>query len=80
MNDKLIEGIDYKLDKNGMMILTKAYLLKRGRCCQSGCENCPYGYSSKVDPSIPAEFNNSDHAKSDDFPQIYDGEIPDEFL
>lgn len=88
MNEELIEGVDYILDKNGMMILTKAYLLKRGRCCQSGCTNCPYGYSEKVDPNIPAELNiQSDNPdlsltknSSSEIPEIYDGEIPEEFL
>jgi hypothetical protein len=27
----------------GLFVLTAAYLLARGRCCQSGCRHCPYG-------------------------------------
>lgn len=23
--------------------LSREYLLSRGRCCRSGCRNCPYG-------------------------------------
>ncbi|MEP6822218.1 MAG: DUF5522 domain-containing protein [Chthoniobacterales bacterium] len=23
--------------------LSRDYLLRRGRCCQEGCRNCPYG-------------------------------------
>ena len=55
----LIEGIDYNLDKNGQIVMTKSYHLKRGHCCQSGCLNCPYGYSEKVNPNIPQELNDA---------------------
>lgn len=51
---KLIENQDYYLDKNGNMVFTKEYHLKRGHCCQSGCLNCPYG---PIDPSVPQELN-----------------------
>ena len=29
-----------------------------GRCCQTGCPDCPYGYTKekKIDPSYPAEL------------------------
>lgn len=37
------ENIDFYYDKNGLMVLTKEFLLKRGKCCKSGCKNCPYG-------------------------------------
>lgn len=43
---KLIEGEDYYLDENGLMVLTAAFLLKRGFCCENGCRHCPYGYKS----------------------------------
>ena len=38
---KLIEGRDYYFE-NGLMVLTAEYLLRRGRCCDSGCRHCPY--------------------------------------
>ncbi|MDA8693484.1 DUF5522 domain-containing protein, partial [Saprospiraceae bacterium] len=38
----LTEDIDYSYDDNGMMVLSKWYLLKRGYCCENGCLNCPY--------------------------------------
>ncbi len=41
-----IEGIDYYID-NGNYVFTKWRHLKRGYCCESGCRNCPYGYSSE---------------------------------
>jgi hypothetical protein len=37
----LREGTDYYLE-SGLMILTKAFLLRRGSCCQNGCRHCPY--------------------------------------
>ena len=33
---------DYYLTKDGLMVFTEAYLLKRGTCCGSGCLHCPY--------------------------------------
>ena len=38
----LQENIDFYYDHNGLMVLTKDFLLKRGKCCNSGCVNCPY--------------------------------------
>jgi hypothetical protein len=43
--EPLVEGIDYYVE-NGLYVFTAHYLLKRGYCCQSGCRNCPYGFSS----------------------------------
>ena len=39
--DELVEGKDYSIE-NGLMVLSSAYLLRRGYCCGSGCRNCPY--------------------------------------
>jgi hypothetical protein len=38
------EQDDYYYDKNGNMVFTEKYHLKRGYCCKSGCRHCPYGY------------------------------------
>lgn len=38
---------DFTLQKNGLMVFTKDYLLKRGYCCQNGCLNCPYEFLNK---------------------------------
>ncbi len=43
----LIEGIDFNLDAEGMMVFTAHYLRKRGFCCKNGCRNCPYGFKKK---------------------------------
>jgi hypothetical protein len=38
----LTEGVDFLYNEDGMMTLTRWYLLKRGYCCDNGCKNCPY--------------------------------------
>ena len=55
----LVENIDYIINSDGNLVFTAHYLLKRGHCCQSGCLNCPYGYTEKIDPNVPAEFNDA---------------------
>jgi hypothetical protein len=45
----LVEGRDYYFEL-GRFVLTAAYLLRRGRCCDNGCRHCPYG----VGPTIKA--------------------------
>ena len=47
MNNQFIEGEDFEVTTEGKVVMTSKYLLKRGRCCTSGCLNCPYGYSKK---------------------------------
>ncbi len=44
MMSNLIEGEDFYFNKDGLMVLTSAYHLKRGECCGSGCMHCPYNY------------------------------------
>jgi hypothetical protein len=50
-NGPLLDGIDYRMNPQGLMVLTKWYLLKRGRCCENGCANCPYGTVPMKNPS-----------------------------
>ena len=33
---------DYYLSKEGYIIFTEVYHLKRGFCCKSRCKHCPY--------------------------------------
>lgn len=35
------QGRDYYLEK-GQIILTESYLMRRGKCCGSGCRHCPF--------------------------------------
>lgn len=50
MNNELIEGIDYFLNKNGLLVFTEKYLLARGYCCGNGCVHCPYNYEAVAEP------------------------------
>lgn len=38
----LVEGEDFYWDREGYMVFTAKYLLKRGYCCHQGCRHCPY--------------------------------------
>ena len=33
--------------ENGLMVFTRAFHLKRGSCCRSGCRHCPYGFGGE---------------------------------
>ncbi len=57
ITNKLIANIDYYLNSNGDMVFTRAFHLKRGYCCQSGCTHCPY--RQQIDPNIPSELQSS---------------------
>lgn len=38
---------DYYLSKEGYIVFTEKFHLKRGYCCKNGCKHCPYGYDKK---------------------------------
>ena len=44
---KDLDPEDFYYSEEGYIVFTEKYHLKRGRCCQSGCRHCPYGYSAK---------------------------------
>lgn len=37
-----IEGVDFHINGKGLYTFTSWYLLRRGYCCENGCQNCPY--------------------------------------
>lgn len=39
--ETFVEGLDFYFDE-GLMVLTRRYLLNRGYCCDNGCRHCPY--------------------------------------
>jgi hypothetical protein len=39
---KLIEGVHFYFNEDGLMVLTAQYLRERGYCCGTGCKHCPY--------------------------------------
>ena len=38
---------DYYLSKEGYIVFTEKYHLKRGYCCKNGCKHCPYGFNKQ---------------------------------
>jgi len=61
MKQPLVEGVDYYLNKQGLMVLTKKYHLDRGYCCGNGCRHCPYHYEAVPEPKrslLLAQQNN----------------------
>lgn len=48
------EGEDYYYNEEGLVVLTSAYHLKRGRCCGKGCMHCPYEYANVPGPARAA--------------------------
>lgn len=40
----LEEGKDYYYNEEGLMVLTAAFLRKRGYCCGKACKHCPYNW------------------------------------
>ena len=53
----LVEGRDYTVDARGRYVFTAAYLLARGKCCGSVCQNCPFGNSpaDRIENGRPAD-------------------------
>jgi hypothetical protein len=53
----LVEGVDFYINAEGLMVFTAVYLRKRGYCCQSGCRHCPYGFQKPL--SDPGSRDNT---------------------
>jgi hypothetical protein len=51
MPPKLVEGVDYYLER-GKFVFTSIYHLKRGYCCNSRCRHCPYGLAPEPQSSL----------------------------
>jgi hypothetical protein len=50
MKQDLVEGEDYYLNENELLVFTEKFLLDRGYCCGSGCLHCPYNYEAVGEP------------------------------
>lgn len=44
---KELDPEDYYYSKEGYIVFTEKYHLKRGYCCGSGCRHCPYKKNNK---------------------------------
>lgn len=51
MPEKLREGEDYYIGEDGLLVMTEAYLRRRGTCCENGCRHCPYGFGTREEPA-----------------------------
>lgn len=53
-----IEGEDFYYDDDGLMVLTAAYLKRRGHCCHSDCRHCPYK-GDNLSSDVPFELREA---------------------
>jgi len=42
-----MDGENYYINSDGLMVMTEKFLKERGYCCENGCNHCPYGFSEK---------------------------------
>ena len=61
---QLVEGLDYYLNDQGLLVFTEHYLLERGYCCGSGCLHCPYDYQAVPEPKRSALIKTRHEEKS----------------
>lgn len=38
------EEVDFYFNEDGLMVFTRAFHLKRGKCCKNKCKHCPWNY------------------------------------
>jgi len=55
---KLVEGEDFYRE-GAFVVFTERYHLRRGRCCESRCRHCPFGFA-KEDRSREDAASESD--------------------
>jgi len=65
MKQDLVEGIDYYLNEEGLLVFTEKFLLDRGYCCGSGCKHCPYNYEAVPQPKRSDLLRNKTSNSSD---------------
>jgi hypothetical protein len=46
--NEMIEGIHFYIER-GYLVFTELYHLLRGKCCQSGCRHCAYGFKNNTE-------------------------------
>jgi tRNA (guanine-N7-)-methyltransferase len=50
MPQTMIEGQDFYLNEQGLMVLTERHHLNRGYCCGNGCKHCPFAFDAVPEP------------------------------
>ena len=48
MMSELVLEEDFYLSPKGYRVFTEKYHLKRGYCCSSNCQHCPYEFNPKI--------------------------------
>jgi hypothetical protein len=51
---------DYYINKDGLLVFTEQYHLKRGFCCGCKCMHCPYQHINVVDSKKALKSNGRD--------------------
>ena len=46
-----VDGVDFYFE-NGLMVLTRQFLIGRGYCCENGCRHCPYGFVADASKQV----------------------------
>jgi hypothetical protein len=62
---ELIEGIDYYINEDGLMVLTEKYHRDKGFCCGMGCLHCPYEYQNVPEPKKSLLLKQKQTAKEE---------------
>ena len=44
----------------------KKLTLYKSRCCESGCDDCPFGFVEKTNPELPSELQKKDEEEITD--------------
>ena len=65
-SDDLIEGKDYYLNENGLIVFTEKYHLEKGYCCGMGCRHCPYQYEAVPEPNRSQALSKRYNANSNE--------------
>ena len=65
-SDDLIEGQDYYLNENGLIVFTEKYHLEKGYCCGMGCRHCPYQYEAVPEPNRSQALSKRYNANSNE--------------
>ncbi len=50
MESELKKETDYYFNKEGLIVFTKEYHLKKGICCGNGCLHCPFEFENVPEP------------------------------
>ncbi|MDP2175398.1 MAG: DUF5522 domain-containing protein [Bacteroidota bacterium] len=49
---------DYYINKDGLLVFTEQYHLKRGTCCGCKCFHCPYEHVNVKDKTVSTLKSN----------------------